>query len=151
MEVYKDDVFDLFVERASVRFSSLHPFLIYHRVGIETRYHDKRTRPNHPPPFDLSQIQYSGRVRSTLRVSTLARKYNYQLKGRRRACKARSVASTNLNRASSRSHAILGITVTYADELTGTSKCSDALLRRRLIGGSVYRKDEPRRFGGFRK
>jgi kinesin family member 22 len=42
--------------------------------------------------------------------------------GDSRACKARSVASTNLNRASSRSHAILGITVTYADEMTGTGK-----------------------------
>lgn len=73
----------------------------------------------------------------------------------RRASKHRSVASTNLNRASSRSHAILTITVTISDPVENKSQC---LLSRLVFSMYLLRNDtsslwktEPRGLGRVRE
>jgi kinesin family protein 22 len=59
------------------------------------------------------------------------------------ACKGRSVAATNFNRASSRSHAILGIKVSVTERYPGApstfpatsySYCTDIFLPTELVG-----------------
>ena len=53
--------------------------------------------------------------------------------GYRRATKHRSTGSTNLNHASSRSHAVLTIEVTMADPVNEISTCSSLKDYRRIL------------------
>ena len=62
MEVYKDDVFDLFVERASVRVIKYSYDLLRPLQGVQVGYYDERAWADYYSEIDLSSVSFCGGV-----------------------------------------------------------------------------------------
>lgn len=123
MEIYKDEVYDLFVTRENVCFS----------LGLSNPIHNLVSRPQNSP-FERMTLEWSlwliclaspspQSKNSTLFISThhLSSSSTPSRIFPRQATRNRSVGATNLNRQSSRSHAVLMVEATMIDHSNNTS------------------------------
>lgn len=124
MEIYKDEVYDLLVTRENVRISiSLLDMPCSHGYNRRQSCLYEKTIvawcsspifPRSPSLASTTSIAFTSESYSKYRISALT-----DLSA---ATKHRSVGATNLNRASSRSHAVLTIEATMLDPVANTSK-----------------------------
>ena len=143
MEIYKDEVYDLLVDRETVR----------HRCcPSRSTPVTPSIRPSSCQSVRMNRAKYSlpTSPRYPLKRSTTSTKYSRELSCAflrvepgtqclfRRANKQRSVGSTNLNSVSSRSHAILTLHVSVTDPVQNLSTCIEYPSSHVLILPQLY-------------